>query len=170
MNYKLLISRTLVFFAGLFCSAALALVTYPEGYTPETYTVFMLKRLATSGILSLFIVTFLFYIVTKLAQDRWGALKASSVLIASYLLAPWMGRLFIDYTVTPFSLGKMLFFAYVFPLLLQVVAWVLLFKKRGWATVLLLIGISLLFPILLGLIAGAQILLFGPGMPVVASA
>jgi len=160
MNGKSFFLRLIPFFSAASCFSLHA-KTATKGMTTQMAMTGMI-----SSVSSLIIVSFLFYVVMNLVQDRWGALQASLTLVGSYILGGLlMFSLFHPFHFVYSSPSHLFFltnfFLLVFPLLLQAGLWFLLFKKHGWATVLLLCGISLLFPIVMTTITALLTSLFG---------
>ena len=154
MNYKALISSIVTVFAGVFSFSAYAQPSM------KPMAAAALQRGMISIAISFIVVSFLFYIVMNIAKHRLGALQAALILFGSYFLG---SLTFLFYSLSSYSFVLVTFSFIVLPLLLQIGSWFLLFKQHGWATVLLLCGISLLFPILFLSIGSLLVSFFGPG-------
>jgi len=103
-----------------------------------------------------FIPFFLLFTAYKKSNRIWLALLCAAILFGSYIVGIFIGflgaiKLRFSSSVSGF-LG-LFFIAHFFTILVQFVAWILLFRKDTWSLIIRLILISMLYPIACAILA-----------------
>ena len=142
MTFKYLLSRAATLF-----SIILLTTTTLEAYGGSRFFNYLYLVIA---IIPLFVFGYLFFLFTRKKGERlFFALQFFVIVLFSYLFVPEILRYLFTPKILrflPIQLKTIVIFSII---LLQILAWVFLFRKDGWKTVLILSIFSILYPIFL---------------------